>query len=137
MVLDYRKASFGLGLFSIELGAAELLAARKITRALDLPGQKSVVRGFGVREIAAGVGLLQAPGHSARLWNRVAGDGVDLGALSLAAGKAPRAKMVWGAIAFVMGVAVLDIVVARGLDRATGKTPRDRLDPGTAMAVTA
>ena len=39
-----------------------------------------------------------------------------------AAASAPRNKAVWGALAFVVGAAVLDVIVARGLDRTTGKT---------------
>jgi hypothetical protein len=120
--MDFKKVSFGLGVFSIALGAAELMASRRITRSLEAEGHEGIVKAFGVREIVAGVGLLQSPAHSARVWNRVAGDGMDLGALALAARSAPRSKAVWGAIAFVVGAAVLDTVVALGLDRTTGKT---------------
>ncbi|KKC24808.1 hypothetical protein [Sphingomonas sp. SRS2] len=120
--MDYKKLSLGLGLFSIALGAAELFGSRRITRALNAEGHEGVVKGFGGREVVAGAGLLQSPAHSARVWNRVAGDAMDLGALALAARGAPRNKAVWGAIAFVVGATVLDVIVARGLDRTTGKT---------------
>jgi hypothetical protein len=42
--------------------------------------------------------------------------------LALAARNAPRSKAIWGAVAFVVGAAVIDTVVALGLDRTTGKT---------------
>lgn len=115
--MDYRKFSLGLGVFSFALGAAELLAARRIARGLDASGQERLVRGFGVREIVAGAGLLAAPTRPIAVWNRVAGDAMDLAALGAAAGNAPRNRAVWGAIAFVVGATALDIIVARGLSR--------------------
>ena len=124
--MDYKKASFGLGLFSIALGATELLAGHRIARELEAEDHVGLVRGFGAREIAAGVGLLANPGHSAGMWNRVAGDAMDLAALSAAAGRSPRNRAVWGALAFVVGATMLDVVVARGLDQQTGKTFPDR-----------
>lgn len=124
--MDYKKLNLGLGLFSLALGAAEILLPRKITRALDAEGHEGLVRGFGVREVAAGVGILAEPAHSATVWNRVAGDALDLGALGLAARNAPRNRAVWGALAFVVGATLLDIVTARGLDAQTGKTSPHR-----------
>ncbi len=118
----YKKLGLGLGVFSIALGVTELLAAKRITSALDADGHEGLVRGFGAREIVAGIGLLGAPANSSGVWNRVAGDAMDLTALSAAAASAPRNKAVWGALAFVVGAAVLDVIVARGLDRTTGKT---------------
>jgi hypothetical protein len=118
----YKKLGLGLGVFSIVLGVTELFAARRITRALDADGHEGLVRGFGAREIVAGIGLLGAPANASGVWNRVAGDAMDLTALSAAAASAPRNKAVWGALAFVVGAAVLDVIVARGLDRTTGKT---------------
>jgi hypothetical protein len=120
--MDYKKISFGLGLFSIALGAVELLASRRIAKALDADGNEGLVKAFGGREIIAGVGLLQSPAHATRVWNRVAGDAMDLGALGLAAKASPRNKATWGAIAFVVGATALDILTAVGLDRQTGKT---------------
>jgi hypothetical protein len=120
--MDYKKISFGLGLFSIALGAAELMATRRIARALEAEGGEGVIQAFGAREVVAGLGLLQSPAHATRVWNRVAGDAMDLGALGLAARKAPRNKAVWGAIAFVVGATAIDVLTAIGLDRSTGKT---------------
>lgn len=120
--MDYKKLGFGLGLFSIALGAAELLATRRIARILEADDHTKLIKTFGAREIAAGLGLLGAPAHSAAVWNRVAGDAMDLAALGAAAGKAPRSRAVWSALLFVAGATALDILVARGLDRTTGKT---------------
>jgi len=120
--MDYKKLGFGLGLFSIALGAAEILAPRKITRALEAEGHEGLVRGFGARQVLAGVNLLAAPAVATNVWNRVLGDAMDLGALGLAARNAPRNRAVWGALAFVVGATVLDALTARGLDTQTGKT---------------
>jgi hypothetical protein len=117
----YKKLGLGLGIFSIALGATELLAARCLARALGAEGNEGLIRGFGAREVVAGVGLLNTPAHSTAVWNRVAGDAMDLAALGFAATQSPRKPAVWGALAFVIGATALDILVARGLDRTTGK----------------
>lgn len=120
--MDYRKLGFGLGLFSIALGAAELLAARRVAAALDAEGHEGLVKGFGARELLAGANLIAAPAVATNVWNRVAGDAMDLTALALAAKASPKNRAIWGSIAFVIGATLLDIVTARGLDRTTGKT---------------
>jgi hypothetical protein len=120
--MNYKKLSFGLGVFSIALGAAELLMAPRIARTLDAPKRKRLVRVFGVRELLTGVGLLGAPASATGVWGRVAGDALDLAALGAAAGKAPRNRAVWGSLAFVVGATALDVFVARGLNRTTGRT---------------
>ena len=113
--MNYRTLSRGLGWFSLALGAAELFGSRRITGALGAKGGEGIVKAFGAREIGAGVGLLQAPAHAARMWGRVAGDALDLGALALVARKSEKRGAVIGAIAFVAGAALLDTIVARGL----------------------
>ena len=118
--MDYKKLSLGLGVFSLALGAVELFAAKRITKALDAEGHEGLVKGFGGREVAAG--LTAAPAHAPRVWNRFAGDMMDIVATSAAAKNSPRNKATWGALAFVVGAAVLDAWVAIGLDEQTGKT---------------
>ena len=115
MSVDYTQLSKGLGWFSLALGAAELLAPRKITQALDAEGNERLVKAFGAREIAAGLAILGAPAHAERVGSRVAGDALDLGALALAARNSPRNPWVWGAIGFVVGATVADVLVTRGL----------------------
>jgi hypothetical protein len=120
--MNYKTLGKGLGIFSLGLGAVELLAAPRIAGALGAPARKGLVRAFGAREVVSGVGLVAAPAHAAGVWGRVAGDALDLAALAAAAVKAPRNRTVWGSLAFVLGAAALDLCVARGLDRTTGKT---------------
>lgn len=120
--MDYRKLGFGLGLLPITLGVAELLAAKRVTAALDAEGHEGLVKGFGARELLAGANLIAAPAVATNVWNRVAGDAMDLTALALAARSSPKNRAIRGSIAFVIGTTLLDIVTARGLDRTTGKT---------------
>jgi len=120
--MNYKALGLGLGIFSLGLGAAELFAARRITRALGAEGNEKLVKAYGARELVAGLGLLQSPAHGARVWNRVAGDALDLATLAAAVRNAPRNKAVWGAVGFVLGATALDVLVALGLDRTTGKT---------------
>ena len=120
--MDYKTLGLGLGIFSVALGAVELLGSRRIARALDADEDQGLVRGFGVREVAAGVALLSAPANAAGVWNRVAGDAMDMTALGAAAVRSPRNRSVWGGLAFVLGATILDVIVARGLDRTTGRT---------------
>jgi len=120
--MAYKKLAFGLGVFSIALGLGELLAAKRIAGTLDAEGAEGLIKGFGARELLAGANLLAAPAVATNSWNRVAGDAMDLTALAFAAKGSPRNRAIWGSIAFVIGVTLLDIVTAHGLDRTTGKT---------------
>src|SRR3954469_6105295 len=71
----------GLGWFSLALGAAELLAPQRITRALGMQGKEAMVRAFGAREILSGMMTL-SPDKNAGLWSRVAGDALDIATLT-------------------------------------------------------
>lgn len=73
----------GLGWFSIGLGLAECLMPQTMARAVGLSGKEDFVRGLGFRGIATGVGILISKHPEPWLWARVAGDVLDLGALTL------------------------------------------------------
>lgn len=123
--MDYKKLGLGLGVFSLALGAAEVAAPRRIARFLGLDEEgaaKNTIFAFGLREIAAGLMLLRGPAVSTNVWNRVLGDGLDIGALLLALGGSGKPRNVVGALAFVGGATALDVYTARGLDRQTGRT---------------
>jgi len=122
-MMNYKSLSRGLGWFSLALGAAELLGSRRITRTLGTAGGETVVKAFGAREVASGVALLQAPAHATRVWGRVAGDALDLGALALAARRSKKRGAILGAAAFVAGAALLDTLVARRLGAAPSIPP--------------
>src|SRR5215218_81610 len=81
-----RSAAQGLGVFSIALGLAELLAPRALARMTGMQGRETLLRAYGLRELATGVGLLASPDPRPWLWGRVAGDALDLSTLALGAG---------------------------------------------------
>jgi hypothetical protein len=109
-----------LGWFSLALGAAELLAPRKIAAAHGVPKGKTIVRGFGAREVAAGAAVLARPHSSVPFLVRAAGDVLDVGAAGVAARKAPRGKrkMAIASLVTVAGFLALDLLVARANARA-------------------
>ena len=127
--MDYKKLGLGLGYFSIALGVLELAGPGRIARLLGIQGDtpRKVIRWFVARELLAGGMLLRGPAVSTNVWNRVAGDLIDLGSLAFAAGRSQHKLAVAGAIGFVAGATALDVLTARGLDRETGRTfPRLR-----------
>lgn len=116
---DYKLAR-ALGWFSIGLGVAELVAPRKLTRALGVGRHNTLVRGYGLREIATGVGLLTQAKKAPWLWARVAGDALDLGTLAAGARRSNRTKWIAAAMGSVAAVAALDILAGTRMSR----TPR-------------
>jgi uncharacterized membrane protein len=90
----------------------------------------NVLRAFGVREIANGVGLLARPQSAALAWGRVAGDALDLAFLASRRNErgANEARLL-GAAAAVAGVAALDVLAGQRLSR-NGDGARARRDAG-------
>jgi hypothetical protein len=107
----------GLGFFSIGLGLAELIAPRLVRQALGLRCADSVVRLYGAREIATGVGILLAWKRAPWVWGRVAGDALDLATARRPAG-----------IAALAGVTLVDIATAARLSREENAPPPRRYD---------
>lgn len=103
-----------LGWLSMGLGVAELFGARRLSQTLGVRRGEPLVRGFGARELLAGVGLLARFKPRPWLWARVAGDVLDLTALGRAL-REPGVKRgaVFGVLAFVAGSTVLDVYAAR------------------------
>ncbi len=123
--MDYKKIGLGLGYFSLALGTLEVAAPVQLARFLGLEESRrarGTIFAFGLRELLAGGALLTAPAASANVWNRVAGDAMDAGALGIAFGPSSRKGAVAGALGFVAAAAAIDWITARGLDRQTGKT---------------
>src|SRR4051794_13144813 len=76
--LNGERVARGLGWFSIGLGAAELIAPSFIARLIGSRNHRSLIRVYGLRELAAGAGILASREPAGWLWSRVAGDIVDL-----------------------------------------------------------
>lgn len=102
-----------LGWFSIGLGAVELLAPGTLGRFLGTE-RRGLLRGFGMREIAVGIGILASDRMTPWIWSRVVGDALDLAALggAIARGRRRNALIATGAVA---GVTALDVLVGQRL----------------------
>jgi hypothetical protein len=109
------RASRLLGWVSFAIGAAELLAPRKVARAVGMNEERTgLLRAYGAREMLAGVGS-----HSVypvpALWSRVAGDVLDIATVALAADKneqGRRNRNNWIAMGLLTGITVIDALVA-------------------------
>jgi hypothetical protein len=102
-------------LFSLALGALELLAPRQLALALDMEGQERLLQVYGLREIGTGIGILASRNKAPWLWGRVAGDALDLATLGIALGSSRRKEAVAMAIGSVAMVTALDIACARAI----------------------
>jgi hypothetical protein len=122
---DGEAMANGVGWFSIALGLAELIAPEKIAGELGMEERKSLVRLYGFREIAKGVGILSNRKPAGWVWGRVAGDALDLATLATTLRRDnPRRDNVLKAIGAIVGVTVLDVVVARRLTRSRNERIR-------------
>ena len=124
----------GLGWFSLGLGLAEILAPHAITRAIGLEGREGLVRGYGLREIAAGTGILatQGSGRAPWMWSRVGGDMLDMATVAGALNRrgAPKGN-IGVALAALAGVTLVDAYVAGRLSDRAARERHDfpELDP--------
>ena len=114
---DAQRLARGLGWFSIGLGATEVVAGRALGRSLGMEDQAGLLRLFGLREIAAGVGILQHEKPTAPwLWARVGGDVLDLAALSAGLrSDNPKRGRVVAALGVIAAITVVDAAVASRL----------------------
>jgi uncharacterized membrane protein len=122
--INAEQLARGLGYFSIGLGLAELLAPRAIARISGVRGNNGLIRLFGLREIASGIGIFaQGRRPAAAVWSRVAGDALDLAALGGAFASKDSSK---GRVAFatanVLAVTALDVICAQQLSSNDGTT---------------
>jgi len=104
----------GLGWFSVGLGLTQLLAPRGLSRLIGVREHPLLMRLFGLRELASGVGILASREPESWLWARVGGDALDLAALGTALGsdevRQGRAALATAAVA---GVTALDVACAK------------------------
>ena len=106
----------GLGVFSLALGAAEVVAPGALARMLGMEGHETLIRSYGLREIATGVGILASDDPTPWIWGRVAGDALDLATLATRLDDDnPQRQNVIAALAAVAGVTALDIYCGQAL----------------------
>ncbi len=111
----------GLGWFSIALGLAEVAMPGKLAELIGIEDEdrtRNLLRMYGIREIAAGLGILSRPQAAGWMWSRVAGDLMDLSSLgkALSSSSTNRTRAA-AATAAVLGVTALDIFCAQQLSR--------------------
>lgn len=102
-----------LGWLSIGLGVAELLAPRRVGRAVGMDERRGLVRLYGGREIVQGLGILFARDPAPWVLARVAGDMLDAGTVA-AGSRAGRGKVL-GTLAVLAAVGLVDLYCARRL----------------------
>lgn len=113
---DGETLASGIGWFSIGLGLAEIVAPEKIAGELGMEDRKNLIRLYGFREMAKGIGILANDKPAGWVWGRVAGDALDLATLATGLRKDnPKRANVLKAISAVLGVTVLDVIAARQL----------------------
>lgn len=112
----------GLGWLSLGLGAAEVLAPRRLARLLGIRSglwSSGIIRSCGARELVSGLGVLSS--HKSRFWlqARLAGDAMDAALLWRALGRRSwysfftdraRRSRLTGALLAVGGISLLDAV---------------------------
>lgn len=111
-----------LGWFSVGLGAAEVAMPGTMSKLFGVRGRhRELVRSMGIRELAAGVGILAQRRPTPFVWARVAGDALDLSLLGLAL-SSNRTNRTRAAIATAAaaGVTALDLICGAKLAREEG-----------------
>jgi len=114
----------GLGWFSVGLGLAEIMAPGSVARFIgvsDDDGNRSLLRFYGFRELAAGVGILSQQQPTQWLWGRVGGDLLDIASLGRAMTNDSNEKgKLTFATAAVLGVTALDVICAKQMSEGQG-----------------
>ncbi|MGI4977931.1 MAG: hypothetical protein ACRYG6_13405 [Janthinobacterium lividum] len=118
-----RDLARGLGWFSLVFGLTELALPGALSRTLGFGNRPALVAAYGVREIAAGAGILLGGDPAPWIQARIAGDALDLATIAVPLFTRPdRREVDLTALLVTAGVTALDILCARRL----GALPRLR-----------
>jgi uncharacterized membrane protein len=102
-----------LGYVSVGLGLAGLFAPRTLGQLIGMPGNETLLRSVGARELASVAGLLTQQKTAPWLWSRVIGDAMDLALLGTGMRPSnPYRGRTAGAILAVAAVTALDVAVS-------------------------
>ena len=114
--MNVKHIARALGWFSIGLGLSEFCAPKTMARATGLEGHETLIRLYGARELAAGIGLLAGTRLKPWILARVGGDVLDGGLLGagLSRRNPKRGRTVLATIAVAPTVA-LDLYCAVAL----------------------
>lgn len=127
------KFAKGLGIFSIALGLAEVLAPGQLAGLIGLNDKyRPYLPLLGAREIAHGVGIMRSEKPTTAVWTRVGGDAIDLAFLGAAMADSGTSKRRLGvAAAAVAGVTILDLMCAKQLSKPWSESDGNPLAPTT------
>jgi uncharacterized membrane protein len=120
---DRDPLAVSLGWFSLGLGTLQVAAPRLMCKLVGASGNgksRTLMRLFGLRELASGTGILTQARPTAFLWSRVGGDAIDVAALGLVAARNRKARTAL-ALANVAAVAVPDVYESLFLTRKRGE----------------
>jgi hypothetical protein len=113
-----RMVAQGLGWFSLGLGITELFAPRAVSRWLGMRDGEQLVQSYGLREMAAGIGLLTSQNPRPWMIARTGGDAIDIATLAATFRKDnPKNVNVGIALAAVLGVTAVDAICTERLCR--------------------
>lgn len=116
-----------LGWFSLGLGTPQILSPGRINQLAgveDSRRHRALMRAVGLREIAAGMGLLSRRNLAGWLWARVLGDAMDMTLLSAAlASENTKKRRLGTATVAVAGVTVLDLITALRVSQESSRHP--------------
>ena len=120
--------SSGFGAFSWALGLAEVFTPHALLGWMGVDKRMApLVRAYGMREIGAGVAILQNPIGPQFLWSRVAGDALDLATLFFALkGRSRRPDRVTIALGVVAAITVADLLMSARLSQLSASKRLER-----------
>ncbi|ANN67021.1 hypothetical protein [Bordetella bronchialis] len=107
----------GLGWFSIALGITELAMPRTIARLCGIKQRPAMVRLYGLREIATGLGILRSANAAPWLWARVGGDMLDMATVTTERSRRASLVRTGATLANLAAVAAVDVYAANGYRR--------------------
>ncbi len=115
------RRSRGLGWLSVGQGLVRLLLPGGVSQLVlgrHSRRHRRTMRALGLREVAAGVGILRAPHETRWLLPRLFGDVMDLGLLAaLLRARRFRGRRLAASLAGVLGLTAVDVFVTRQLAR--------------------
>lgn len=125
------KLARALAMFSFGLGAAEIVAPKRISSAIGLEGKEGLIRAYGLREISAGIPTFSID-KQVGLVMRILGDGLDIATVIAAFnGENTKRGRAACALAMLLGITALDVLAAvatTAAHRRSPSPPRDYSD---------
>ena len=120
--MEAKTIGRAIGAASLAFGITDILAGKAFGRGIGAGETEggTLFRAVGAREVVTGAVGLAFPTNSISVWTRFAADLTDLAALAPVVAKAgPKRAMAVTAVAIVAGVALMDLIAARAIDRRT------------------